>query len=147
MDNAQPIIDGIHECLTEKQGLVEAVVGKTQYNKLISYSIVKSARETSGMIYILTMHFKKNGKALCLKGHFEEHGVTGVRDNTVYEYAMRKKLIKEDTKEGWFKDPYDAKYTRGIRMNLSESRQFDSRFPEHPLSQLRKLIYYIIENN
>lgn len=32
-------------------------------------------------------------------------------------------------------------------MNLSEKKDFDDMFPEHPLSKLRLLISYIIENN
>ena len=35
----------------------------------------------------------------------------------------------------------------GIPMNLSENEMFDSAFPTHPLTQLRELLTYIIENN
>ena len=34
----------------------------------------------------------------------------------------------------WYK-PYDENYTRGIRMNLSERREYDRSFPHHPLSE------------
>lgn len=146
MDNARPIIDGIHNSLGERQGLIEAVVGKTQYNKQVAYSIVKTVCEPSGVSYILTMHLVKNDKALCLKGQFDERGTTGIREATVLEYAQRKEPDRYPDKD-WIKDPYDPKFTKGIPMNYSESRQFDFRFPEHPLTLLRKMIHYIAENN
>jgi hypothetical protein len=45
------------------------------------------------------------------------------------------------------KDPYDEKFDRGILMNLSEKREYDYSFPNHPLSEMRRLIDYIIDNN
>ena len=32
-------------------------------------------------------------------------------------------------------------------MNLSEVRQYDAVFPEHPLTEVRKFASYLIENN
>lgn len=147
MNDTKAIIDGIHDSLGDNQGLIEANQGMTRYGKQYVFSIVKSGREPSGMNYILTMHFVKKGKALCLKGQFEERGTTGIRDTTVYEYARRQELLKGNGLEGWMKDPYDENYTRGIRMNLSERREYDRSFPHHPLSELRAFIDYIIDNN
>ena len=146
MNDINPIVDGIHANLGDRQGLIEVVNGSTRYNKNFVYSIVKSARIPSGMNYILTMHIVKGEIALCLKGQFEERGSTGIRDTTVYEYAIREKLIK-GINEGWMKDPYDEKFDRGILMNLSEKREYDYSFPNHPLSEMRRLIDYIIDNN
>ena len=147
MNDTKIIIDGIHESLGEKQGLIEVSNGMTKYNKQYVYSIVKSARRQGGMNYILTMHLMKQDLALCVKGQFEERGTTGTRDATVFEYAIRQNLVVEDNKKGWFKDPYDETFTKGLTMNLSESREYDYSFPKHPLSELRKLVAYIIENN
>lgn len=147
MNDIQPIVDGIHNSLADNQGIVEIVNGKTKYDKQYVYSIVKSSREPHGMNYILTMHIVKYGKALCIRGQFEERGMTGQRDAFVYEYARRENIVKEIGGEGWFEDPYDKEFTRGLRMNLSEKRQFDRSFPDHPLSQMRTLIAFIIENN
>ena len=49
--------------------------------------------------------------------------------------------------DGWFKDPYDKNYKKGILMNLSENMEYDAMFPQHPLSETRNFIKYIIENN
>lgn len=146
MSDNQSIIDAIHEGLGEKQGLIEVSNGTTKYNKQYVYSIVKSGRQSSGMNYILTMHLVKNGLAHCIRGQFEERGTAGARDATVYEYARRENLVTE-TGQGWFKDPYDENYTKGLVMNLSEDRKYDYSFPKHPLSELRKLVDYVIENN
>lgn len=146
MNDNLSIIAGIHESLGERQGLIEVINGMTRYNKRYVYSIVKSGRIPSGMNYILTMHLVKSGLALCVKGLFEERGTTGVRDATVYEYARRENLVTEVGK-GWFKDPYDETFTNGLVMNLAEDRKYDHSFPKHPLSEMRKLIEYIIENN
>lgn len=35
-------------------------------------------------------------------------------------------------------DPYDDSITSGLRANLSEQAKHDSRFPDHPLSRLRR---------
>ena len=32
-------------------------------------------------------------------------------------------------------------------MNLSENMEYDAMFPQHPLSETRNFIKYIIENN
>lgn len=73
--------------------------------------------------------------------------MTGKRDTFVYEYALREGFIKEIGGEGWFENPYDKEFNRGLRMNLSENRKFDRSFPEHRLSQMRTLFAFIIENN
>lgn len=147
MDDTKPIIDGIHKSLGDRQGLIEVSNGTTRYSKKYVYSIVKNGRPLSGIDYILTMHLVKGGKALCVKGQFEERGKTGIRETTVYEYAIREKLITDIGGEGWMKDPYDENYKHGLLMNLSEEKKHDHSFPRHPLSELRRLIAYIIDNN
>jgi len=147
MDDNKNIIDGIHDCLAENQGLVEVNNGTTKNGKQYVYSIVKSAKEPSGMIYILTLHFLQGNDVMCVRGQFEEIGTTGIRDASVYEYCRRENIIKGEGSEGWFIDPYDAEFTYGLRMNLSENEVFDNSFPEHPLTQLRLLISYLVNNN
>ena len=146
MDNIRPIIAGIHNCLADNQGLIEVANGQTKYEKHYAYSIVKTLHEPSGITYVLTMHLMKNGKALCLQAHFDERGTTGKRETTIYEY-MRKEAIIKSLSEGWSRDPYDKDYKHGVLMNLSEKKEYDNYFPKHPLTEMRRLIAYIIENN
>lgn len=49
--------------------------------------------------------------------------------------------------EGWAKDPYDENVAEGMLMNLSEQRAIDEAFPNHPLSVIRQLADFIIDNN
>jgi len=79
---------------------------------------------------------------------FEERGMTGERDALIMELMRRegKVILGENCLDGWFYDPYDKDSTRSYMMNLSEQAQYDAAFPDHPLSQCRKFIRYIIEN-
>ena len=72
---------------------------------------------------------------------FGEEGTIGMRDAAVM--AKYEKKPPED----WMEDPYDKQYLKGIRMNKSENALYDSLFPNHPLSQARMFLRYIVENN
>lgn len=78
-----------------------------------------------------------------------ENGITGIRDNTIFELMIRNGKIKlnpeKQTVEGWMKDPYDESVHLPLMMNLSESEEFDSQFPEHPLSRMRKFLKHVEE--
>jgi hypothetical protein len=78
----------------------------------------------------------------------QEVGVTGIRDS-----AILSKLISQGQQElepdpetgeltipGWAQDPYFQDYEGPCLCNLSESRVYDSEFPDHPLSKVRKRI-------
>lgn len=150
MDDDKEIIDGIHACIADNQGIIEVRHGSTRYAKDYVYSIVKDVRKRGGVTYILTMHIKKNGQALCLRGNFEERGMTGQKDAMIFEYCRRENLVQIDPEKGtigWSKDPYDESFTRGIPMNLSEDPKFDQTFPNHPLTQLRSFLRRIIDGN
>jgi len=134
------VIDGIHRSLAEDQGLVEVACGKANAGGEYIYSIVKTKNDPPGMLYTLTMHMRDKINVWSIQGFFEECGVTGQRDCAVMEIARRQKMIKEVGGEGWFKDPYDPNYKNGLLMNLSEQRQFDELFPQHPLSKARELV-------
>ena len=56
------------------------------------------------------------------------------------------KLIPPNMDE-WFKDPYNENYKNGLLMNMSEKSEYDVMFPQHPLSEARSLIEFILENN
>ena len=143
---AKVIIDGIHEALGEKQGLiaVRPIVNKSGDG--YAYSIVKSALEEHGMQYILTMHSKIKDKYFHLQGWFEESGTTGMRDAIIYAMAEKEGKVGRNF-EGWFKDPYDPEYKHGLPMNLSEREEYDKMFPNHPLSECRRFVAEVIESN
>ena len=145
-DAPQSVIHGIHDALSEDQGLIEVSAGKTKGRKLYIYSIVKTGQQPSGMQYVLTLHIRYPSGVLEIQAFFEEYGMTGLRDTIAYEIERREGNVG-DGFEGWMRDPYDSEYTRGIRMNLSEFPKYDRMFPNHPLSVLRQFVEDLKENN
>ena len=151
--NEKDLIDGIHECLSEEQGLIEVGSGYTKRGYRYIYSIVKTLdKEIRGSKYHLYMQLFNDGKrydAVAVSGDFAEINMTGMRDSFGYELAMRVGLVdfkNDDSFEGWNSDPYDPEYKKGALMNLSEKPGLDGLFPFHPLSQCRELLKALIND-
>jgi len=144
-DNEREVISGIHNSLAEDQGLIEVKAGVTRQNNKFIYSIVKTKLNPSGMQYTLVMHLDYGVDVLNVQAYFSEIGMTGQRDNTILNKLISEGVIVMPDMSKWMQDPYDANYTKGIRMNLSENEQYDNAFPNHPLSEIRKLINSIVK--
>ena len=145
--NENAVINGIHGALAEDQGLIEVKSGVTKNQKQYIYSIVKSKLKPSGMQYILTMHINMNDHSIKVQAYFDEIGVTGYRDSTIMNKMINDGVIIPPNMDGWFNDPYDSSYKKGLLMNVSESARYDTMFPQHPLSEMRSFVNYIVENN
>ena len=147
--NKQLLIDGIRGYLNENQGFIEVntSIEKNPY----SYSIIKTLLEEHGIQYGINIHTKIKNKWFKIQGFFEENGTTGTREAQIYEYCRRAEVIKIEEINGkinvigWTEDPYDKNFTKGQLMNISERENVDQYFPNHPLSEARKLIKKIIE--
>ena len=146
-DNIKIVIDQIHDSLAEDQGLIEVVSGHTNMSNKYIYSIIKTQLNPSGMQYTLTMNIDKNNYSICVQSFFDEIGDTGLRDSIILNKLANDGMITLPEMEGWLKDPYDPNFKRGILKNFSENKEFDKYFPQHPLSETRNLIKYIIEHN
>ena len=142
----QLVIDSIHGYLGEKQGLISVQDGRTAAGRDYVCSVVKSAKEPSGVQYTLTMQLDYGGWVLNLTGFFEEKGETGTREAVTLEQLRSRGRFTEDLK-GWAMDPYDAAFKKGLLMNISEMEHLDEKFPGHPLSVLRRFIAYVAEHN
>ena len=140
----QMVIDGIHNILSPKQGLIEVKKGPNYI-----YSIVKDLQEKKGVQYVLVFQKFFGDQVLSIHGYFDERGAFGVRDSMVYEICKREHIIggEENPLEGWAKDPYDPDFKRGILMNLSEAEKYDSLFPKSPLSMCREFLRVIMEED
>lgn len=142
-DGKQTVIDGIHECLADNQGLIEVNSGKTKRGYDYIYSIVKTIRDNfEGALYFLRMNVGNDSNIIEIQATFEEQGVTGERESYCVSFAQNAELvtISDDKLVGWSEDPYDPSYEKGIPMNLSEREGVDAFFPDHPLSQAREFI-------
>lgn len=149
-DNCKSVIDGIHSCLGNDQGLIEIENGNTKAGLPYIQSIVKTLdQEHHGVSYCLTLHIKYSNNVLMIQGFFNETGTTGIRDTHIFAALEQKGIVKATKNgiEGWAKDPYDENYKSGILKNLAEDKEFDQFFPAHPLSECRRILDYIIENN
>ena len=90
------------------------------------------------------------GEIFFVLGAFKEIGITGTRDSLVYTMMLQGDTVKREKDgfiKGWARDPYDETFTKGFLMNMSEDEKYDKHFPDHPLSELRRLKDFILQNN
>ena len=144
-DNPTAVVNGIHDALADDQGLVEVTNGTIGDWGRYIYSVVKTAGQPSGVQYCLTLHLDVNGEQAAIQGFFSERGVTGMRDATVFEQCVRAGTINPPDMNGWTFDPYDPKRRRGFLMNQSERAEYDRAFPMHPLTELRKMVRFLVQ--
>jgi hypothetical protein len=73
-----------------------------------------------------------------------ERGTTGVREAVVTAELMNAgKLTIQDYERSWARDPYDPGYRgvdRSVLRFISDDECYDDRFPEHPLSKVRRVL-------
>lgn len=81
-----------------------------------------------------------------------EHGTTGVRDAGVTALLaeageLELELFDKPDSSGsvgsvksWFQDPYDPNYKGHITRSISDDEKYDSLFPDHPLSKVRRTL-------
>lgn len=137
----EELVAGIRRFLGENQGLIE-VVAELNY----VYSIVKTLKQPSGVQYVLTYQRFYPEFILNIQAFFEESGMTGIRDNVVYEMCRRQNIVgtDDDPFSGWTQDPYDVNVKSGALMNISEQGQFDEKFPGFPLSMCREFVRTLV---
>lgn len=142
----QKVIDGIHKCMSDQQGLICVESGKTVRGYDYIYSIVKTlSREMlGGVMYYVRMNLGYRGKVIEIQASFEEAGYTGMREAFSKEIAHRAGLCEFSGFDGWSEDPYDPGYKRGVPMNLAERVGLDGFFPDNPLSQAREFVQAVL---
>ena len=73
-----------------------------------------------------------------------EGNMTGIREATVTAELMQSgELTPESYPHVWAQDPYDATYhgvDRSVLRFLSDRGRYDRRFPQHPLSKVRRVL-------
>jgi hypothetical protein len=93
-------------------------------------------------------------------GVFGERGVTGVREAVLTRKLLSSGEIKirkhsfyhriftrsSGYVEGWFVDPYDAKYRGTVLRSVTDSEEYDQEFPDHPLARLRSTLRTVRES-
>jgi hypothetical protein len=111
-------------------------------------TIFKFPLEPTGMSYLgsITMPFKNCSYVVKIQAY--EDGITGMRETVIGEKMMRegKTISMEQGVERWFIDPYDPEIKEGTLMNHSEKEEYDSIFPEHPLTFIRSKLKALQES-
>ena len=120
-------------------GLIEAeiiVIGGYKAVRLI----IKMSMGNFGMFYLGSLTFPFENCSYVLKIEHSEQGAAGVREAVIGNELMAsgQVTVTDDGVEGWAKDPYQANFKGGLLMNLSEDKKYDERFPDHPLTLVRK---------
>ena len=145
-NDPEALINGIHHTLAENQALIEVESGRRTSGFPYIYSIVKTYNgEEEGVGYTLVLDFllRPNSSMVRVQGFFQEYGITGVRDATVFARLSQDKGFSEDS---WSFDPYNPDSEASYKMNQSELAEYDELFPDHPLTQCRMLIRHYKEN-
>jgi hypothetical protein len=143
-------INSVREYLEENQGIIEINNNLEKFPFI--YTITKVPMEPHGVHYLFRLHIKINTKFYQIEGMFDEVGTTGTRDTVVFEKCRRDGIVQIEQVNGkmnvigWNEDPYDKNFKKGFLMNLSEKREFDEFFPNHPLSEARNLLKDLIDN-
>jgi len=110
-------------------------------------TLFKIAQEPAGRTYLgaLTLPFQRF--SYVLKVQCEERGITGMRDTLVLTNLMQSGETSIDAATGalagWLDDPYDRHEAGPMTRNRSERPEFDSQFPDHPLSRARNVLDHL----
>ena len=64
----------------------------------------------------------------------------------ILDRAWKEGWVENGTTEGWFFDPYDPKFKAPLLSNIADKQEFDTEFPNSPLSRLRNVLLMIKEN-
>jgi len=121
--------------------------------------IIYKRTEGAGYRYTGMLIVEFSGYWFQVTGVFGERGVTGVREAVLTQKLLSSGKIKIRKHpfyrrifghsmgyiEGWFVDPYDAKYPGTMLRSVTDSDEYDQQFPDHPLARLRSTLRTVRE--
>lgn len=137
----------IRNTLDYNEKFIEVNTGKTIHNKNYIYYIIKGITETLGVYHTMVMHLEQRGRAIMVWATGDEKATTSIRDKIVSEYTYQSSLIPPESRETGKQYSYDKIYSPAIQMYMLDRCNADLLLPNHSLSEIRKLITYIIKNN
>ena len=104
-------------------------------------AIIKTPQSPSGMTYIGSYSVPRRDFSFVLKAQCQERGLTGLREAAVFgQEAAGLGYDEQGIIIGWSADPYDPTFKEGALRNLAEDERYDTEFPNHPLSRLRRYL-------
>ena len=153
----ESVIATIHERgIDDQSGLLAIKSVASPKGVQFVYSLFKRLvpqEQGGGVMYTLTIYIQGDNTAYQIQSIIGEYGMTGMRDSVILTQMLSQGKVtmtsvgegQKPKMQGWFSDPYDPSFTKGVPMNLSESEEYDAQFPNHPLSVIRKLLREITE--
>ena len=135
------IRDAVRASLEEAGALVEVEADELDSLPVLRY-ILKFPQEPHGMTYLGSWTIPRRDFCLRIRVICREHEPTGVRDTIVWSLSGGAGEDESSTEEldpfrGWSGDPYDPKHVAPILRNRSDDEEWDTQFPQHPLSRVR----------
>jgi hypothetical protein len=123
-------------------GLVEAIVLQSSSGE--SGRMIYKRLQGTGFVFTGMLWMPLGDDWLVWTMVAGERGTTGVREAIVTTDLFNAGLLSiESYEQSWARDPYDPTYAavdaRMLRY-ISDDDKFDSRFPEHPLTQVREVL-------
>jgi hypothetical protein len=123
-------------------GIVEVEVG-TVRGLFLQHSIYKFPKKPTGVGYLASLTFPFAQFSYVLKVQALESSPTGVREAKVLEERMKARGGASDPQDllaGWMSDPYQPDWKGPCLRNEAEDPKYDARFPDHPLSRVRRTL-------
>jgi hypothetical protein len=123
---------GLIECRADKSPLGKTVCLIYKWLNMPGYAF-------TGMLFISDPNVSLVWTAVA-----REIGSTGIRDAVVTaELLNAGELTIESYESSWAADPYDGSFNgvgRSVLRFMSDDERYDSRFPDHPLSKVRRVL-------
>ena len=139
-DDVEAFKNGLISLLKENEGFIKVDSGITANGERYSYYIKKHVVAEGSLknrtLYVSNMNIEIDDTIWLVEFCFYETGEIGFREHFV------KKVFNT-----WYEDPRELMFGKGIPMDISEQEYYDDIFPEHPLSEIRKLLKYVVANN
>lgn len=114
----------------------ETIYGDLQILKVI----FKIPQRPHGMSYLGSITIPFADFSYVIKVQAEEIGTTGVRDAIMLVKLEEEVGSKEEVWNNWTRDPYEPDGNFPAMPNQSEREEYDSLFPNHPLSIVRRTL-------
>lgn len=139
------------EALSYKGGLVEV---DTRIKTGVGFNLVtmkfpmsQGIKGSLGWGYQINAVFPTKSRTYVIQIAALEQGTTGVREAAVTVILSAKDGSKDlsSVMKRFRRDPYDQKFDDKAVFTISDERQWDEGFPDHPLTKVRAYIEKIVE--
>lgn len=125
-------------------GMIEVDLSQQDQLTLIK-TLFKIPQAGGGITYLASLTLPFKTCSYVLKVQAAETGPTGMRETFIMNTLLSNNPSAsiEQILSEWSTDPYDPHFKEGTLMNKSDDEIHDASFPNHPLTQARKIITQI----